>query len=114
MPARYITDIGDAALATQDVDFLFDRRKRMRLATQLRRIDSSIISIVRTVDASFRIKKDERFSAVNDSGFAVDFLRREVEEDDSHPLKLSDAEDEFSVVGDRHSYCSKSLDQFGN
>ena len=90
--------IEGAALATQDVDFLFDTRKRMRLATQLRRIDSSIISILRTVDASFRIKEDERFSAVNDSGFAVDFLRREVEEDDPHPLKLSDAEDEFWVV----------------
>lgn len=95
--------IDSAALATQDVDFLFDTRKRLRLATQLRKIDKSIIAILRKVDDSFRIKEGERYSAVNDSGFAVDILRREVEEDDPHPLKLSDAEDEFWVVQARNA-----------
>ncbi len=90
--------IESAALATQDVDFLVDTRKHLRLATQLRKLDQSILSILRTVDASFRIKHDEPYSAVNDSGFAVDILRREVKQGDPHPMKLSDAEDEFRVV----------------
>ena len=85
------------------MDFLVDTRKRLRLATQLRKLDQSILSILRKVDSSFRIKGAQRYSAVNDSGFAVDILQREVEEDDPHPMKLSDAEDEFWVVPARHA-----------
>ena len=95
--------IESGALATQDVDFLVDTRKRLRLATQLRKLDQSILSILRKVDSSFRIKGAQSYSAVNDSGFAVDILRCEVEEDDPHPMKLNDAEDEFWVVPARHA-----------
>lgn len=92
-----------AALATQDVDFLYDTRTRLKLTTQLRRLDQSILSILRKVDASFKIREEDRYSAINDSGFAVDILRREVAEDDPHPLRLSDAEDEFWVVPARNA-----------
>ena len=92
-----------AALATQDVDFLYDTRTRLKLATRLRRLDQSILSILRKVDASFKIREEDRYSAINDSGFAVDILRREVAEDDPHPLRLSDAEDEFWVVPARNA-----------
>lgn len=95
--------IESGALATQDVDFLLDTRKRLRLATQLRKLDQSMLSVLRKVDASFRINPKQKYSAVNDSGFTVDILRREVEENDPHPMKLSDAEDEFWVVPARNA-----------
>ena len=85
--------IDSAALATQDVDFLFDTRKRIKLVTHLGKIDHSILSILKTVDKTFELKDNERHSAVNGGGFSVDFLRREVKEGDTHPMKLSDADE---------------------
>lgn len=95
--------IDSGALATQDVDLLVDTRKHLRLATQLRKLDQSVLAILRKVDASFRINSAQKYSAINDSGFAVDILRREAEGNDPHPMKLSDAEDEFWVVPARNA-----------
>lgn len=78
------------ALATQDVDLLWDARKRVQFVVDLGRDAGSMLALLKRVDSSFRRKSEEgqNESAVNDKGFEVDFLRREAEEGVPHPFRL--------------------------
>jgi len=99
------------ALATQDVDLLWDARKRVQFVVDLRRDAGSMITLLKRVDSSFRRKSDEgqNESAVNDKGFEVDFLRREAEEGDPHPFRFSaDEEDLWPVRAQRASVLTQS------
>jgi len=91
-----IQDTG--ALATKDVDLLWDTRKRLQLATQMKLLSSSMIGLLQDVDASFRLKEGDRYKAINATGFEVDILRREARHGDPHPLQITDCEEDFWVV----------------
>lgn len=91
------------ALATRDIDLLWDTRKRIQFATQLARLDSSMLGVLKKVDSSFRIRKSQQYTAVNGDGFEVDIIRRERTGDDPHPIRLSDDEDDFWVVQARRA-----------
>lgn len=86
------------ALATQDIDLLFDTRKRMAFASQLRTLDTSFIGALRKADPTFRVKSDQLQTAVNDDGFEIDVIRRMAMDGDPHPLRMSDAEDDLWAV----------------
>lgn len=90
--------VENAAVATRDVDLLWDTRKRFKLATQLKRLDSSMLALLRKADKTFELKPDQLYTAVNSSGFEVDILRREAQEQDPHPAQMSDSEEDFWVV----------------
>ena len=90
-------------LATRDIDLLWDTRKRILFATQLARVDSSMLGVLKKVDISFRIRKSQKYTAVNKDGFEVDIIRRERVGDDPHPIKLSDDDDDFWVVQARRA-----------
>ncbi len=90
--------VESAAVATRDVDLLWDTRKHLKLTTQLKRLDSSMLSLLRKVDKTFTLIDDQLYTAVNSNGFEVDILRRETQEQDPHPVKLTDAEEDFWVV----------------
>ncbi len=92
------------ALATQDVDLLWDARRRVKFFASMERLNSSMLSILQRADASFRRKDDALATAINDKGFEVDFLRRPAEGADPHPLPLSqDPEDLWAVQAPRAS-----------
>ena len=74
--------VQSAAVATRNVDLLWDTRKRFRLATQLKRLDSSMLALLRKVDKSFSLIGEQRYTAVNGKGFEVDILRCEAQEAD--------------------------------
>lgn len=95
--------VQSAAVATRDVDLLWDTRKRFKLATQLKRLDASMLALLRKVDKSFSLIETQRYTAVNSQGFEVDILRREVQEQDPHPAPLSDEPDDFWVVQARNA-----------
>lgn len=95
--------VESAAVATRDVDLLWDTRKRFRLATQLKRLDASMLALLRKVDKSFALVERQPYTAVNSDGFEVDILRREVQEDDPHPAQLSPHEEDFWVVQARNA-----------
>lgn len=95
--------LDSAAVATRDVDLLWDTRKRFKLATQLKRLDSSMLALLRKVDKSFELIDGQRYTAVNSQGFEVDILRREAQQEDPHPAKLTDAEEDFWVVQARNA-----------
>jgi hypothetical protein len=76
--------------ATRDIDLLWDVRKRMSFWTQMERLDSSFLALLKKVDGSFRIRQSQRYTAVNAEGFEVDILRRMRKDDDPHPIKISE------------------------
>lgn len=86
------------ALATRDVDLLWDTRKRIRFVTQMENLGSSMIGMLQRVDKTFEIRDEQRYTAVNSSGFEVDIIRREAFEGDPHPLLLTEDENDFRVV----------------
>ena len=91
------------ALATRDIDLLWDTRKRIIFSTQLARVDRSMLSVLKKVDPTFRTRQSQKYTAVNKDGFAVDIIRREQTGDDPHPIKLSDADEDFWVVQARRA-----------
>lgn len=91
------------ALATRDMDLLWDTRKRIIFSTQLARVDSSMLGVFKKVDATFRMRKGQQYTAVNKDGFEVDIIRRERTGDDPHPIKLSDEDEDFWVAQARRA-----------
>lgn len=90
--------IVQGALATQDVDLLWDARKRVRFMTDLGKRDSSLLRVLQKADATFQRKDLQHETAINAKGFEVDFLRRQPEGDDPHPFRFSDDEDDLWPV----------------
>jgi hypothetical protein len=88
----------DDAVATRDIDLLWDVRKRVAFATALKRVDSSMLGVLRKVDPTFRVRNHQKYTAVNKDGFEVDIIRREQAADDPHPVRLSDDKDDFWVA----------------
>jgi len=86
------------ALATQDVDLLWDTRQRVSFSTHMKILGSSMLGILKKVDPTFEIRGDQRYTAVNNKGFQVDIIRREASEGDPHPLRMTDDEDDFLAV----------------
>lgn len=92
------------AMATQDIDFLLDVRKRISFVTKMRHAATSMLKLIQKVDPSFRLREDQKYTAVNSRGFEVDIIRREPKDGDPHPMRLSDDEDdEFYVVPARNA-----------
>jgi hypothetical protein len=88
----------DGAVATRDIDLLWDVRKRVAFATALSRVDSSMLGVLRKVDPTFRVRNSQKYTAINKDGFEVDIIRREQVADDPHPIRLSDDEEDFWVA----------------
>jgi len=81
--------IVQGALATMDVDLLWDARQRVRFITDLGKLDSSMLRVLQRADATFLRKEGQAETAINAKGFEVDFLRRQPEgdEDDLWPVQ---------------------------
>lgn len=90
--------IAESAMATRDVDMLFDTRKRISFFTAMKKLDSSLIGVLRKVDPSFEVAEDQLYTARNQDGFEVDIIRRATKDADPHPLRMSDEEDDFWAV----------------
>ena len=90
-------------LATRDIDLLWDTRKRIIFSTQLARVDSSMLGVLKKVDATFRMRKSQKYTAVNKDGFEVDIIRRQQAGDDPHPIKLSAEDEDFWVAQARRA-----------
>ncbi|WP_282003415.1 GSU2403 family nucleotidyltransferase fold protein [Geotalea uraniireducens] len=93
----------EAALATQDIDLLLDTRKRLSFITRMANLGTSMLKLIQKVDSTFKIRDDQKYTAVNSKGFEVDIIRREPKDDDPHPLRLTDEDDEFYAVPARNA-----------
>ena len=98
------------ALATQDVDLLWDARRRVRFVTDLANVDASLLKVLQRADPTFERKEGQNETAINAKGFEVDFLRRQPEGDDPHPFRFSDDEgDLWPVQAVRASVLTNAL-----
>lgn len=90
------------AMATIDVDFLWDTRKRISFISQMTKLNSSMIGMLQKVDKTFKIRNDQKYTAVNSSGFEVDIIRRSSNKNgvdvDPNPLKTTASDDDFWVT----------------
>nr|WP_315463950.1 GSU2403 family nucleotidyltransferase fold protein [uncultured Rhodoferax sp.] len=90
--------ITQEAMATRDVDMLFDARKHISFFTTMKKLDSSLIGVLRKVDPSFEVVQDQLYTARNQDGFEVDIIRRAAKDADPHPLRMSEDEGDFWAV----------------
>ncbi len=90
--------IGSEAMATRDIDLLYDTRKHVQFVAAIKRMDTSLIAILRKADKSFRVRHDQLQTAVNDDGFEVDVIRRSAIDGDPHPLRMSESEEDLWAV----------------
>ena len=90
--------IAQGALATLDVDLLWDARKRVQFMTDLERLDASVLSVLKRADPTFERKQGHNETAINARGFEVDFLRRQAVEGDPHPFRFSQDEGDLWPV----------------
>ena len=88
--------VDSGAVATRDLDLLFDARRRLAFLTSLQRGEErSLIKVLQKADPSFRVKRNQLQTAVNDDGFEIDVIRRDARDGDPHPMRMSDDEDDF-------------------
>lgn len=90
--------IVQGALVTQDVDPLWDARRRVQFVTDLERLDTSMLKVLQRVDPTFRRKELHHETAINNRGFEVDFLRRVPVQGDPHPFRFSADEEDLGPV----------------
>jgi hypothetical protein len=90
--------IAQQALATQDVDLLWDARKRVRFIADMQQLGRSVLSVLQEVDPTFERKELQLETAINAKGFMVDFLRRMPVDADPQPFQFSDQDDELFAV----------------
>jgi hypothetical protein len=90
--------IVQGALATQDVDLLWDARRRVQFMTEMDKLDSSMLRVLQRADATFVRKPGQNETAINAKGFEVDFLRRQPVDGDPHPFRFSDDEGDLWPV----------------
>ena len=90
--------VGTEAMATRDMDLLFDTRQRAAFVSTLRRLDTSLLAVLRKADPSFRVLRNQLQTAVNDDGYEVDIIRRTAKDGDPHPLRMSSNEDDLWAV----------------
>jgi hypothetical protein len=89
------------ATATQDIDLLLDTRKYLAFATTMQRLDTSLLGIFQKVDKTFVLRDDQKYTAVNASGFEIDVIRRAAQSaagTDPHPMRVSQFEEDFWAV----------------
>ena len=89
-------------MATNDVDLLWDVQKRVKFLQLMKSADLSMIDVLRMADPTFQRDEDNKESAINDSAFSVDFLRRQQPEPepDAFPISGKDG-DVFPVKARR-------------
>ena len=80
--------ITQEAMATRDVDMLFDTRKRIAFFSAMKKIDSSLIGVLRKVDPSFEVVDDQLYTARNQDGFEVDIIRRTAKDADQSARRM--------------------------
>ena len=95
--------IVQGALATQDVDLLWDARKRLQFMATMTRLHRSVLSVLQEAEPSFERKDDQLETAIDARGFQVDFLRRETAEGDAHPFRFTEDEGDLWPVQARRA-----------
>lgn len=95
--------IEEEHLATEDLDLLWDNRKKLTLAIREKITDSGLLGILKRVDKSFQLlRPTQLYTAMNNAGYQVDFIRRLGPGSDQEPAQLTNSAEDFWAVRARN------------
>ena len=78
--------IEEEHLATEDLDLLWDNRKRLTLTTREKITGTGLLGILKRIDKSFELRRPTQlYTAINASGYQVDVIRRMGPGSDNEP-----------------------------
>ena len=92
--------IDSGVVASQDIDLLFDTRRRLTVAVSKGLGHAGLIGVLRQADKSFDVLQPRGYRAANADGYLVDFIRplaRNVFHDDGKSAFTDHADDLESV-----------------
>jgi hypothetical protein len=89
-------------LATNDLDLLWDNRRKLSVAVP-DALAGGMIGLLRRVDKTFALRQDQLYTAVNADGYEVDILRRMGQGSENEPAQLTKVEDDFWAVKARNA-----------
>lgn len=95
--------IEERHLATNDLDLLWDNRRRLRLAARQELSERGLLGVLKRIDKTFALRADQPYTAVNQDGFEVDVLRRLGPGSEGEPAQLSGHADDFWAVKARNA-----------
>jgi hypothetical protein len=91
-------------LATEDLDLLWDNRKKLTVAIREKITDSGLLGILKRVDKSFQLlRPTQLYTAVNNAGYQVDIIRRLGPGSDQEPAQLTNNAEDFWAVRARNA-----------
>lgn len=90
-------------METRDFDLLWDNRKKLSLAVRSGPLADGMLALLRKVDPSFELRRDQLFTAINKQGYEVDIIRRLGPGSDLEPGQIAPGADDFWAVQARNS-----------
>lgn len=95
--------IEEQHLATNDLDLLWDNRRRLTLVARENLSQHGMLGLLRRVDKTFELRKDQLYTAINKDGYEVDILRRMGPGSDNEPARLTEHENDFWAAKARNA-----------
>lgn len=89
--------VDEGQLATNDLDLLWDNRRKLTIAVPEAFI-GGMIGFLQRIDKTFKLRTDQPYTAVNADGYEVDLLRRMGHGHERDPAKLSNVDGDFWAV----------------
>ena len=88
-------------LATNDLDLLWDNRRKLTIAVP-ESFAGGMIGFLQKIDKTFKLRSDQLYTAVNANGYEVDFLRRMDHGHQTGLAKVSQVDGDFWAVKARN------------
>jgi hypothetical protein len=96
--------IEEEHLATEDLDLLWDNRKRLTLATREKITGSGLLGILKRIDKSFELlRPTQLYTAMNNAGYQVDVIRRLGPGSEQEPAQLIENAEDFWAIRARNA-----------
>ncbi len=90
--------VQEAAMATIDVDLLFDTRRLLSFTAAIEQTNESFANLLKKVDPTFERLDLDKCTLQNSKGFQVQILRRLAVDHDPHPFRMTADEDDLWPV----------------
>ena len=63
--------VDSSAMETQDIDLLWDARKRLQFMGDMKLLSSSMVGLLQKVDPTFVVRSDQQYTATNSKGLRL-------------------------------------------
>lgn len=90
--------IEERHLATNDLDLLWDDRKKLKLAVSNELAEKGMLGFLQKIDKTFKLKEDQLYTAENADGYEVDIIRRITPGVVFDGKRVTDHEDDFWAI----------------